>query len=169
MTWLLLLLAAFPPDPIPYFKPDCSCTSTAPAPFVPAPPHPYNPPPPHPIAYECAIDDAACIQRHDDQAVLWASTFGLEWCDEATDVDVCRTTVRALEWDYTPRIDPCLWVVRIDGEWATLLKPANGRTLVVHAQPGWKPKAFTGGAASRCGSRAGDPSGTPPREAHGAR
>jgi hypothetical protein len=123
-------------DPLPYFKPD--------------PPPVYGPVRPHPVAVECAIDDTACIRAHDAPVIQLAALEGRQLCDQAAEPQRCEAEVLELEMESTwPAVDPCLWIVRVEGKFAVLRNPTTGVTGTVRARPAWRAHQYTGACTEK--------------------
>jgi len=126
-------------------------------PFHPCPPtyeHAAGPQPPHPRAWECAVDDRACVRAHDAHALEVAYRRGWDRqekeraCGEVSTeagARACLETVRMLDGDVPPSrpsdpvlSDPCATVVRVDSGMAQLYSRALRATTLVRSKNGWR-------------------------------
>jgi len=135
MTLLAVLLGVLAVDPLPYFRPD---------------PRPvYGPALPDPDVPECAANDRACIDAHDELAEAMAIASGnRDGCASSTRPLECEAVFDMVAGDVEvkrPVIldDPCAWVVQVDRGIATIASRKLGVTKRL-ADRGWKPRTFVG-------------------------
>lgn len=125
-------------DAVPFFRLD------HPKPVV------YGPPEGHPIAIECAVDDEACVEEHDERALDLAIGLmpggSVASCDGATEPARCREEAAVILGDFAPDPvlqDACAWVVRVDSGVATVY---SRKLMVTHrvTNQGWRAAQFIG-------------------------
>lgn len=104
----------------------------------------------HHLASECEADDLACVAAHDARVASDAIRANDPTsCASSTRRSACEEGVRmaAGEWE-PPPVTECIWIARVDREWAWVLHPGK-RQVIQKRNRGWRPGQYVGDCAEQ--------------------